>query len=263
MNWEAKFTIIFGTVLFIAIGTFLVVFLLQYQKKKFQHFKELLNLKETFSHTLLRSQLEIQEQTLKNISQEIHDNIGQVLSLAKLNLATVDIEKIETLQQKIDDSKSLVAKAIQDLRDLSKSLNTDYVSDMGLARSIEYELEMIKKTGIIQTTFEIEGRVSKLEQQKELILFRIVQEVLNNILKHAKATSITIKLKYQTSYFFLKVTDNGQGFDLGKIQDRRDGKPGLGIKNLHNRAQLIGANFSMSSTLAQGTTVDISLPIQS
>src|ERR1700693_6163892 len=162
INPEILFTIVLGSILLIVLGTFIVVFLLQYQKRKFSHSQDILKLQDTFQQNILRAQLEIQEQTLKNISQEVHDNIGQVLSLAKLNLATTDISKPEALQQKIDDSKTLVAKAIQDLRDLSKSMNTDYITEMGFARAVEYEMEMIKKTGSFETLLEISGTVRKL-----------------------------------------------------------------------------------------------------
>ena len=163
------------------------------------------------------------------------------------------------LSQKIDDSKNLVAKAIQDLRDLSKSLNTDYVIEMGLARSIEYELEMIKKSGVFQTSFEIEGQLYKIEPQKELILFRIVQEVLNNIIKHSKAANIIVKQDYKPELFSMQVTDDGEGFDLKALKE--NSKFGLGIKNMHNRAKLIGADFQINSTIGKGTTASISLPL--
>ena len=106
-------------------------------------------IKSDFQQTLLQTQLEIQEQTLKTISEEIHDNIGQALSLAKLKLNTVDFTKQEQLIEKITDSKNLVSKAIQDLRDLSRSLNTDNIAAMGLIRAIEYELELFRKSGYI------------------------------------------------------------------------------------------------------------------
>jgi two-component system, NarL family, sensor kinase len=256
MNSEIIFTIVVGTVLFIVLGVFVIVFLLQYQKRKFRHYNEMMQLKESVSQTILQSQLEIQEQTLKNISQEIHDNIGQVLSLAKLNLATTDILKAEIAQQKIEDSKNLVGKAIQDLRDLSKSLNTDYVNEMGLTRSLEYELEMIGKTGAYQANLKVEGSAYKLGPQKELILFRIVQEILNNIIKHAKASAIEVFINYLPDYFSLSVQDNGQGFDLDQL---RAEQPGLGLKNMQTRAALIGATFEISSKGGKGTTVDIKI----
>jgi signal transduction histidine kinase len=221
---------------------------------------ENLELQSQFSQTLLQTQLEIQEQTLKNISQEIHDNIGQALSLAKLNLNTINALLDESQQQKIHNSKELVSKAITDLRDLSRSLNTDYVQEMGLVRSIEYELDMIRKTGAIQTEMITEGTVFRLEKHKELILFRIVQEVLNNIIKHAKAGKITVLTRFSPDQFQLIIADDGQGVDLSPLNENNHIGFGLGIRNMHNRAKLIGADFSMNSTIGKGTEVKISLP---
>jgi two-component system, NarL family, sensor kinase len=246
-------------IVFLIIGFFIVILFAYVNQRKKRHLEEKQKMKLGFQQELLKSQLEIQEQTLKYISQEIHDNIGQVLSLAKLNLGTTDVTRPETAQQKIEDSKILVSKAIQDLRDLSKSLNTDFVAEMGFARSVEYEMEMTRKTGSFIADFEIEGKVYKLETQKELILFRIVQEALNNIIKHSKATTIYIKLIYELERFTIKINDDGQGFDLNTL--KQNNQSGLGIKNMFNRAQMIGCDFNINSTLAKGTTVNIAVPL--
>ncbi len=219
------------------------------------------SLQSQFAQTLLQSQLEIQEQTLNTISQEIHDNIGQVLSLAKLNLGTMDLQKPELLQQKIDDSKVLVGKAIQDLRDLSRSLNTDYVQQMGLQRAIEYELELLRKAGKHETKLDIQGIVYRLDTQKELILFRIVQEILNNVIKHANASRITVQLNYRPELFILSVEDNGEGFDISRLNESENSNFGIGIKNMNSRAKLIGAEYTINSTKEMGTQVYISLPL--
>jgi two-component system NarL family sensor kinase len=232
------------------------LFLLQKQKED-----EKFKLQNEFQQALLQSQLEIQEQTFKNISMEIHDNIGQVLSLAKLNLATADFNKLETVREKIDDSRNLIAKSILDLRDLAKSLNTDYVQVMGLANSTAHELEIIKKTGSFETNFEIIGEPYKLEQQNELILFRIVQEALNNIMRHAKAKTIEVKLCYDPKFFSLTVHDDGMGFDISNLNQNRNNSRGLGIKNMSDRAQIIGAEIKIISEPGQGTTIDIKLPV--
>jgi two-component system, NarL family, sensor kinase len=222
---------------------------------------EKLNLQNEFQQTLLRTQLEIQEQTLKNISWEIHDNIGQILSLAKLNLGIVDMNDSVTAHEKIDDSKNLISKAIQDLRDVAKSLNTDHIITLGLAKSTEHELEIIKKTGWFETIFETNGEIYKLEPQKELILFRIVQESFNNIIKHAKADIIVVKINYEPDCFSLKIHDNGRGFDVNDVNTNNADSPGLGIKNMWDRAQIIGAQLTITSSAGEGTTVDIKLPI--
>lgn len=256
-EYEVITGIVVSSVVFLIAGFFILVLVLLNNRRKKKHIEEKTVMQADFEQELLRSQLEIQEQTLKYISQEIHDNIGQALSLAKLNLGTVDFNKIDVLENKVNDSKNLIAKAIQDLRDLSKSLNTDYVTEMGLARSIEYELEMIRKTGIIETAFSIEGTVYRLDNQKELILFRIIQEGLNNILKHAHATSVSTELKYLSDCFQLILTDNGQGFAINDIRSGDREKPGLGITNMHNRAKLIGAILDIKSIIGEGTIIEI------
>lgn len=212
----------------------------------------------SFQKTLLQSQLEIQEQTLKNISQEIHDNIGQVLSLAKLNLFTMNPDQPDLLNQKIQDSRELVSKAIVDLRDLSHSMNTDFIEEMGLLRSIEYELDMIMKTGELNTYLAVTGTVTRFDKQKELITFRIVQEVINNIIKHAKAGRIDITADFTEQHLRLEIRDDGQGMNL---QESNNGNgSGLGLKSMHNRAALIGASFNLESTPGKGTSITIILP---
>lgn len=253
-------TIIVGSLTLLMLGTFIVMFALFHKHRHNKQLIETQNLKSQFEKTLLQSQLEIQEQTLQNISQEIHDNIGQILSLTKLNLGTMDIARPDQLQQKIDDSKGLIGKAIHDLRGLSKSFNTDYVSEMGLPQAIAYQLEMIRKSGAYTTTLTTEGLPVKLEAQKELIIFRIIQEVINNIIKHARANTILILLTYEPEAFSITVNDNGTGFDLTPLNTGENSKFGLGLRNMHKRSQLIGAQFSIASTLGVGTTATLVLP---
>jgi two-component system NarL family sensor kinase len=253
--------IILGTLFTLLIISFIIIFIVIYQKRHQGFLKEKEDLQTGFQQILLQSQLEIQEQTLQTISQEIHDNIGQVLSLAKLNLGTMDIAKPEQLQQKIDDSKGLIGKAIQDLRDISKSLNTDYVSEMGLTQAIGYELELIRKSGEFTTSLQTNGLPIKLDARKELIIFRIIQEVINNIIKHARANSILVLLTYEPHAFSISINDNGSGFDLTPLNAGENSKFGLGIRNMHKRANLIGADFSIASTLGAGTTVTLVLPL--
>ena len=257
---EIVFIAITGILTILILSVTILIFFMTYQKRKLKYLHEKQQLQSQFSQTLLQTQLEIQEQTLKNISQEIHDNIGQALSLAKLNLNTMPPTNDEALQQKILNSKELVSKAITDLRDLSRSLDTDYVQEMGLQRAIEYELEMIRKTGTIETNLVVEGSMFRLQKQNELILFRIVQETLNNILKHANAKSIYVNIDYSATAFTLIIKDDGKGVDLQSLSKEKNNNFGLGIRNMHSRAKLIGADFNLTSHPGEGTEVKIVLP---
>ena len=173
----------------------------------------------------------------------------------------MDCNEPATLQKKIDDSKHLISKAIQDLRDLSRSLNTDYVVEMGLLRSIEYELELIKRTGTLNTELHVQGKPFRLQQQQELILFRIVQEALHNIIKHAQATSIDVTVQFEPLLLSLTVADNGIGFDASKLEADDYSNFGLGIRNMHNRAKMINTGFALSSTWGAGVTILLTLPV--
>lgn len=252
-----------GAIIFLILAVLFILFMVFSIQRRRKMLLERRQIELQYEQAILQSQLEIQEQTLKNISQEIHDNVGQVLSLAKLNLNTMDVAKTEQLKGKIDNTLIQVSKAINDLRDLSKSFNTDNIAAIGLMRAIEYEMEMIRKTGSYKTVFDIDGNTKKLEPQRELILFRIVQEVLHNIIKHASASSVSVMAVYSDKDLELTINDDGKGFDLSALNRESENGSGQGIRNMHNRARLIGADFSIDSLGGKGTSVKIILPLDS
>jgi signal transduction histidine kinase len=256
---EIIIAVIAGTITLVLVGALMVSFLFLYRSRHRRHLREKEQLRLTYERELMKAQLEIQEQTFRHISQEIHDNIGQMLSLTKLNLSTMDPAAPGSMEQKIRDSKKLVTQAIFDLRHLSHTLSTDTLAGQGLARAIEHELEMTRKSGDYETVFEMEGSPVSLDKQAELIVYRIVQETLNNIIKHAASEKIIIHLRYQADELTLSIIDDGKGFDCTPLTNNSGF--GLGIKNMYNRARLIGAGFQISSTIGEGTSVSLRLPI--
>jgi signal transduction histidine kinase len=253
-NREIMIAVVAATIMFVLLGLFIFNFIFFYRKKQVAHKNEKNLITTQFQQELLRTQLEIQEQTLKNISQEIHDNIGQTLSLAKLNLNTIDLQK-QNAQEKILSSKDLVSKAIQDLRNLSRSLNTDSVLSSGLLKAIETELAIINHVGSFKTAFQTKGQTIRIDSKKELILFRIVQEAINNIIKHSAANSILVNLDFTNEHLKIEISDNGKGFEA--IPDSAEGQ---GLRNMKSRAELIGGNFNVASN-SNGTTITVTLPI--
>lgn len=245
-----------SSLLLILIFFFLLFF--QYHKRRLYHANELNRVRQEYDQALMQSQLEIQEQTFKVIAQEIHDNIGQMLSLAKLNLNTLNLEQQERALAKVSDAKELVGKAIQDLRDLSRTLNTDHIAALGLVRAIDNELQLLQKSGVVQTNMEVKGKVVKADPQKELILFRIVQEAIHNVIKHAQATMVAVTAVYEGSHLRLSIADNGKGFDGS------DGRcDGSGLTNMRSRSKVIGAQLHIDSHTGKGTNITIQLPINS
>ena len=241
--------IIAGCAIILFFLFFFYLFFVQSQRRKILHQKEMFDLKVRFEKTILQSQLEIQEQTFRNISQEIHDNIGQVLSLAKLNLNTIPHE---TASDKIFLTEELLGKAINDLRDLSKSLHPEKISDIGLVNATRHELFTFQKVSKINTELIADESEIIVDGNKSVIIFRMMQEALHNALKHAKASNITVTMQQQGSSTIIEIRDDGIGFATAKLKNT---ETGIGLKSMEQRCKLINASFTIDSIPEKGTTL--------
>ena len=202
------------------VTSFLVVFVLIHQNQNSKYRKEKEEIKDAYQQEILKAQLEMKEQTLHTIAEDIHDGVGQILSLAKLHLNTIKIEESNPAATKISDAKELVTRAIQDLRHLSKTLNSDFLSKQKLTESIQFELEQIQKVKNCNASFEVKGDERPFDPHKQLIIFRIAQENFNNIIKHANAKKISVVLDYQPERLCMKIEDDGTGFQTSEINTK-------------------------------------------
>ena len=248
---EILVTILGGTAILLFFALTLIFIVVLYRKKQKEYFDQRVKLEEDFRKELLQAQLEAQESTFHSLSQELHDNIGQVLSLAKLNISLIAMNGPEAAGENIAQTKELLNTAINDLRDISKTLNTDYVKEKNLEESILRELDMLKRTRKFETDFETSGTAFQMSPERRLILYRIIQESLNNIVKHAGATQVGIAMVYNDDILNISIKDNGNGFDM-----LHTGK-GVGILNMEHRSKLIGCNLSINSKPGAGTLIDI------
>lgn len=250
---EIMITILGGSAILLFLGLTLIFLIVIYRKKQKEYFYQKEQLEESFRKELLKAQLETQEQTFHSLSQELHDNIGQVLSLAKLNMSVIELNSKGGMDESISQTKNLLNTAINDLRDISKTLNTDYVKEKDLAESIERELGMLRRTRKFEAELKVEGIPFFISAERRLILFRIIQESLNNIVKHAGATFITVSLEYRPDTLSILIRDNGQGFDTGLTPK------GVGLLNMNHRSAMIESAVTVQSSPGQGTVVMITV----
>ena len=215
------------------------------------------NTKNIYEKNLLQTQLEIQEQTFLDISREIHDNIGLSLTLAKLQLNTIDPLNPDKISESVNSSVQLIGKAIHDLSDISKSLNSETIKTQGLYNTLKVETERISYSGKIDIQFATEGEAVFLDAQKELVLYRIAQEALNNILKHASATRVWLILRYTATEFMMSVKDNGKGFEANLSENQPVRKMTAGLANMRIRAGSINGSCKIESSSGNGTTISI------
>jgi signal transduction histidine kinase len=240
--------IVIGSASLLVLLSFFFLLFLQNSRRKFQYEQELQLIQTKFENTLLETQLEIQEQTFTQISQEIHDNIGQVLSLVRLNVKRLSSPENE---ESINQTDHLLGQAITDLRHLSHNLNSDYLQRAGLMEALSQLLSNLERTGKFSTKFSGYADEIKLRNDATIIIYRIVQEVINNIIKHADATHVSISVDENNGLLYIVVTDNGKGFDAAVV------KGGIGLKNILSRAQMIGATVDIKSEVGSGTSVTI------
>lgn len=247
-----------GVLIFFLVTCMVVVVLILYQRRKARHRRHIVDLNKRFAEELLKSQLEMQEETFNRISQEIHDNVGQIMSLAKVQI-NIMTESNDMNKDLLNDVKLNIGKAMTDLRDIARSLSSDRIRTIGVHTAALTEAERLNKSGIIHIDVEVEGQERKMQEDKKLILFRIIQESIQNIIKHAKATQTSIRFAYNATEVEAVISDNGQGFDLAEAAGR---STGLGLSNIRTRAMLAGGQSRIESSPDSGTTITINMPYE-
>lgn len=255
---EVFINIAAGIIVFVVLTSLVIFILLFYQKKRFLHNKKLLEMEKQYREELLQVQLETQEQTLQYLSDELHDNLGQVASLIKLNLHTLQLSDDSKDKEKLDATIQLTRSLIADMKSLSVSLGSDHIARTGLYRAIEMEVERVNKTGQFVAVFKRENEVPDISNDKAIIIYRMVQEVLNNIVKHSSAKQLTVRVRTTENLVILAISDDGKGFD---VENKMKNGNGAGLYNLKKRAALIGADFTILSTPGNGTKITIGLPL--
>jgi signal transduction histidine kinase len=258
---SASLTIIITTILVFGFSMAIVYFLFLYQRKKFRHQQELSEMREAFNQTLLESRLAIQEQTLDHISKELHANFSHLVSLININLSEILPQSSSEQRENILETKSLAKQLMSELKALSANLNTDHIGHIGLVKALENELNRIAKTRKYEIQIMKEGNEYRLLAEHEIILFRLCQEVLNNIVKYAVASKVTAVFSFSAGQFILTIIDNGTGFNVEEAMDRCGEKQSTGLLNMRKRASLINADFNIMSKIGEGTRVTINIPL--
>jgi hypothetical protein len=194
---------------------------------------------------------------LQHLAVELHDNLGQIASIIKINLNTLKFDDTEKAKTKIEDTKELTRQLITDIKLLSASLNGNRITELGLVKGLELEVERLNRTGQFEASLCFDGQEIALEDNKAIILFRMAQEILNNAVKHSGAKRIEISINITGNLFTLAIVDNGMGFNL----EEKVKSGGSGLLNLQSRAKLIQAQVSVQSSVGNGTKISIELPL--
>lgn len=240
-------TIFFGaTAVFTVLVFFIILFVVYYKQRQRQHLIEKRALQSAFEQEKMISGMEIQEQTFNEVSREIHDNIGQVLSLARMQLNNPNQTHTEVIQH----TDELLERAIADIRTLSHVLNTYKVQSIGIIESTLKLVEQLKNTRQFNIVVDFDN-VYPEPKDSHIIIYRMIQEIVNNIIKHSKANEIQLNIQTHDGVTRLTITDNGIGFKHAEKHQ------GIGMRNLTERAKLANASIRFNSNNGNGTSIQI------
>ena len=246
------------TVLILLLLLIILWIIIGFQKLDLLNRLHLNTLQAKNDRKLVTAMLEMQELTFQQIAREVHDNIKLSLILSRLNLYALIREHEIDPEQKLAGSIDLLEKAIQDLGHIAGSLNAESIRGLGLGKTLEKEMDRLRITGLYTIHTNIQGKQVILEAERELQVFRIVQEAVSNCIQHAEATTISLSVQYYTDQLFLIISDDGKGFNYAGA-----GCPatGTGLMNMRVRAKALNGKLTITSEPGKGTSVCVEVPI--
>jgi signal transduction histidine kinase len=206
-----------------------------------------------------RQLIEAQEEERRRIARELHDQIGQVLTAVKMNLHTVQ----RVCNAYIKDNIEAVDEALRLVRDLSVDLRPPLLDDLGLVTALRWYVDRYaKRTGLVANVIiELKDQNERFSRELETACFRIAQEALTNIVRHARATAVSLRLKKDAELLFLSVSDDGKGFDPDALRKRAPRAATLGLLGMQERAHAAGGVVEVSSEISKGTEIRLKLPL--
>lgn len=249
--------LVFGTFLFTLFAVFIILYIALQKKKQYHYQIEKQEMQHRFNNELMRSRMEVHEQTLKDLSAELHDNVAQMLGMAKMQLHMLSSKVIDNpSREMVAETTLLVGEVIKDIRSMSHTMNGNYILKAGLKESIEKDLQRIRTATRIKCNFMETGDTFTISEDRQVMLFRIVQECIANAVKHGEPYSIYVSLKYYPDALQVTIVDDGKGFH----PDNNTNTGGLGLDNIKERIRLLKGTMSINSEENKGTTVLLRIP---
>lgn len=238
----------------------IILFMVFYQKRMIQEKFKRQELELEYQRKMMEAALASQENERRRVAGDLHDSIGAMLSTIRVSLITLARKENADLES-IGQSKKMLDDTIESVRRISRDLMPSTLEKFGLVQAVKEMCERFQSTAGMPITFEEKGEVRAMEKSRELMIFRVVQELVNNALKHAQAQTIAVCMDGGAGVL-VEVADDGVGFDADEHKtDKRTGK-GLGLFNMENRARLLGGEITFDKNRTKGSRVVLRVPYE-
>lgn len=243
---------LFGTaMMFMLTATIVAVILIGKQRIRQLKLQEQKN-RLKHESDLLQSRLQTQEDVLDWLSRELHDNICQLLKLVSTQLSALAIQE-PSQQHILHQAEDTISRTLRGVRDLAHKANGERIKKLGLIKAIDEELSYLRTLKDIRCTFKYPDTLPSFDAKKELQIFRILQEVISNILRHSHAYEVEVYIRYTGQTFHLQITDNGTGWPAAESGL----KEGMGLADMKKRAGMLEGDLKISSGPQGGVRIQL------
>ena len=225
--------------------------------RRLKHKTHVLGMRTYYEKELIKTQIEVAESTLNDIARDLHDDVGQMLTFSIIQLNNI-VSDNPVLENKITEVRDTVHKTLQSVRSISKTLSNDYLTSFGIFQSLDQLCERLVKQGI-EASFVFPKELLFRSKSNELFTFRIIQELINNTLKHSGATEIKLNFTDSSNSIRMQYQDNGRGFDA-EVLKKENLKNSLGFINIYLRAELMNASLKVRTEQGAGFYFELQIP---
>ena len=258
------YVLYFGTLGMFTLAIALVVFIVFYQRRIIQYQLKMQRMEEEQQKLLLAASIQSQEEERQRIAADLHDDAGPLLATARLYLnENLVHQEITTQLQSIFSAKQIIDEAIQLIRNISHSLMPSTLKNFGLESAINDVFQKINGSGSINASCRFHDYRRRLSIDQELLLFRVIQELVNNTLKHSHASFIHLIQGRNNDQFFIRIHHDGYGITQDTYEKYKFIPEGLGLKNIHSRVKILKANITFEKDPSQTYfKISIELPLE-
>ncbi len=242
----------FGTLGMLVLAIGLVVFIVFHQRRVIRYQTALQKMEEEQQKILLNASIRWQEEERQRIAADLHDDAGPLLATARLYLNENLLKQdINTQLQGIYNAKQIIDDTIQLIRNISHSLMPPTLKNFGLESAINDLFQKISGTGSINASCRFHDYRQRLRPEQELLIFRVVQELVNNILKHSNSSFIHLTQNYSEDKFYLRIHHDGRGITQQDFEKMNKSSLGLGLKNIQSRIKVLHGDINFEKDLSQ------------
>jgi len=242
----------FGTIGMLTLAVGLIVFIIFHQRKVIRYQSTLQRMEQDQQRMLLNASIRLQEEERQRLAADLHDDAGPLLATARLylNENLVNMDKTSQLQS-IYNAKQIIDDTIQLIRNISHSLMPPTLKNFGLESAVNDLFQKISGSGSLNASCRFHDYKERLKTEDELILFRVLQELVNNILKHSNASFIHVTQNINGDRFFLRLHHDGRGLTQSDFEKLNKSPVGLGLKNIQSRLKLLSGSIYFEKDVSQ------------